>query len=369
MILLARIYTRNTDFEAGASALRKAITFRPDDPQLRVNLGEVLFQGGHHDEALDALYDANRLDGTHLQALDGLSSLLLAAAQAEMSPQIWAEARSFLETFCVLAPGNVAKRWRLAECYDREGNVAQRKRVLKEIIALESEDSGAAYLLAAMESDRAVTEGNVGYVRDVFDAAAINFDKALVDDLHYVVPQKIRAHLDCIAPTQTTFQRVLDLGCGTGLLAEAIGDRCNEIFGVDISSKMVEIARSKGGYTHLSVESIDGYLHENEQIFDVIVAADVLIYIGELEPTFRQIYEALGHDGVFIFSLEYASEPGFQLNPSGRFSYSQGYMDDLMERTGFETLRVEQTALRMEGSSAVQGMVYSLRKTTVANPD
>ena len=134
MILLARVYTRNTDFEAGAAALRKAITFRPDDPQLRVNLGEVLFQGGHRDEALDALYDANRLDGTHLQALDGLSSLLLAAAQAEMSPQIWAEARSFLETFCVLAPGNVAKRWRLAECYDREGNVPQRKRVLKEII-------------------------------------------------------------------------------------------------------------------------------------------------------------------------------------------------------------------------------------------
>jgi len=369
IMLLARIHTENTDYNRGAALVRKAIEYRPKNAQLRVNLGEVLFQAGDRTGALKALYAAHEIDGSHLQALEGVSSLLLAQAKEQQSAQLWGEARCFLEQFCRAAPSNVPKRWRLAECYEREGKLDERAQLLREILALEGPDSSAAYLLAAMENDGSVREGHLGYVRDVFDAAASQFDTALVEELGYVVPKKIHDQLDAISPPGTVFQHVLDLGCGTGLVAEALGARCQTLVGVDISSKMVEIAQDKGLYTDLFVESIDHYLTRCEARFDLVIAADVLIYIGQLESTFQQIFDVMEDGGLFIFSVEHGADQGVELNPSGRFSYSRDYIDQCLTAVGFRAVKVEATPLRMEGSSEVSGLIFSLQKEPACVPD
>jgi SAM-dependent methyltransferase len=77
--------------------------------------------------------------------------------------------------------------------------------------------------------------------------------------------------------------RVLDLGCGTGLVAMAIGDLPIESFtGVDLSPRMLAHARAKRIYAELREGDIIADLNSHSQRWPLITAADVLCYMGGL---------------------------------------------------------------------------------------
>ncbi|MGO8659116.1 methyltransferase domain-containing protein, partial [Rhizobium ruizarguesonis] len=69
------------------------------------------------------------------------------------------------------------------------------------------------------------------------------------------------------------FKRLLDLGCGTGLTGGALRDLCEDMTGIDISEKMVEIAHEKDLYETLFVAEVEDFLDDNdEEAFDIITA-------------------------------------------------------------------------------------------------
>src|SRR5690349_14750812 len=76
------------------------------------------------------------------------------------------------------------------------------------------------------------------YVRTLFDQYAPEFDRALLDILHYRGPRVLRdaviaaLHAAGRAPK---FSRAIDLGCGTGLSARACARYTDEIIGFDLS--------------------------------------------------------------------------------------------------------------------------------------
>ena len=82
---------------------------------------------------------------------------------------------------------------------------------------------------------------------------------------------------------------VLDLGCGTGLAGAWLKDYARSMVGVDISEQMVLAAGKKMLYQDLQVKPIDEYLRDCKKTFDIVVAADVLAYIGDLSDTFTQV--------------------------------------------------------------------------------
>ena len=82
---------------------------------------------------------------------------------------------------------------------------------------------------------------------------------------------------------------ILDIGCGTGGAGAWLKDYARSIVGVDISDKMVELARKKMLYQELHVQPLDIYLEACTKSFDLVVAADVFSYVGELEETFKQV--------------------------------------------------------------------------------
>jgi predicted TPR repeat methyltransferase len=102
-------------------------------------------------------------------------------------------------------------------------------------------------------------------------------------------------------------------------------------------------------------------LQDADGCYDVIVAADVFVYIGNLDSVFRSARRALAEDGVFIFSTELeTAHDGFVLRKSGRFAHSDSYIRNLGEQAGFSLLNSEEVDLRREGGVVIRGAVYML---------
>ena len=58
---------------------------------------------------------------------------------------------------------------------------------------------------------------------------------------------------------------------------------------MDLSEEMVKLARKKQLYQELLVMPIENYLSTSEKQFDLVVAADVLSYIGDLSQTIEKV--------------------------------------------------------------------------------
>jgi predicted TPR repeat methyltransferase len=140
--------------------------------------------------------------------------------------------------------------------------------------------------------------------------------------------------------TYTSFMNgsldILDIGCGTGIAGAWMKDYARTLVGVDLSDEMVKVAAKKQLYQELHVQPLNDYLAVCNKTFDLVVAADVLSYVGDLSTTFNQVAKVLRPGGHFAFTAEtapsdsYLSERGYRLMRNGCFGYSKKYIDDLV---------------------------------------
>ena len=72
--------------------------------------------------------------------------------------------------------------------------------------------------------------------------------------------------------------------------------------------------------------------------FDLIVAADALVYFGDLAPLFAAVGTALTADGLFAFSVETRDGDGFKLEPTMRFAHSRAYVETTAREAGLRSL-------------------------------
>jgi SAM-dependent methyltransferase len=99
---------------------------------------------------------------------------------------------------------------------------------------------------------------------------------------------------------------VVDLGCGTGLLARELIDAGYSVLGIDISEAMVEISRRRAPEAEFRVGSL--FEAEIPPCVAVTAVSEVLNYLfdeedGGLVPLFRRVYEVLVPGGVFVFDV------------------------------------------------------------------
>ena len=74
------------------------------------------------------------------------------------------------------------------------------------------------------------------YVARLFDDYAPRFDAHLIESLAYRAPALIADALDSAAPGRR-FAHALDIGCGTGLMGQAVRGRVDHLTGVDLSPR------------------------------------------------------------------------------------------------------------------------------------
>ena len=144
------------------------------------------------------------------------------------------------------------------------------------------------------------------------------------------------------------------------MTGEEIRSHCTNLEGIDLSRKMLEIAKSRDIYDNLEHADIVEYLSNAELDFDYFIATDVFIYVGDLSEVFRLIKARNKKPGQLIFSTEHTNERGFHLEKSGRYSHSTSYIEELCKEFKFSISHFSETNLRKEKGSFLIGGLYFL---------
>lgn len=220
---------------------------------------------------------------------------------------------------------------------------------------------GLAEKIAQAEAMRARPRSDAGYVRHLFDQFSADYDARMLSQLSYRAPQILRRLADLTMPGRKGLA-VLDLGCGTGLSGAAFKDLAARLDGIDLSPAMIEKARARGLYDSLAVADIEHTLAPVAGRTDLALAADTLVYLGDLEATMRGVARALKPDGFFLFTVESKEGEGFELGPKRRWRHSESYLRRLAGANGLEIAGFLACSPRTEGGAPVDGFAMALRK-------
>ncbi|MGD9801456.1 MAG: methyltransferase domain-containing protein, partial [Parvularculaceae bacterium] len=261
------------------------------------------------------------------------------------------------------APNWPSAQWSLGKARREIGDRAGAAAAFRECLRLDPEDAlGASLALAELDAAVTVDAAPAAYVKALFNAYADDFDKALVERLDYSTPQQLADIIRAARGENGRFKRALDLGCGTGLAGEAIVADAIWLEGVDLSDGMIEKAREKGVYDALSAGDIQSALHNATAHYDLILAADVLVYFGELAKVFAAVASRLEQGGLFAFSVEKGAGADWSVHASLRFTHSADYVGRALKAAGLELMRMEESALRKDRGADIIGLLVLARK-------
>lgn len=231
-----------------------------------------------------------------------------------------------------------------------------------------ADHGGAAIRLAALGAEAAPRKMPDAYVETLFDQHAAAFDDILVQQLGYTVPVLLAEALRKAAPGP--YARGLDLGCGTGLTGGALAEFVETFIGLDISEAMVAEADDRDVYDGLYVAEAEDFLEnigDAEEDFDLIVATDVLPYIGDPSRLFAAMAGKAAPGAVIGFSTESfeagEGEPGYRVLPTHRYAHDPHFIAEELEKAGFELLYNPVITVRMEQGSPAPGYLFLARKS------
>jgi predicted TPR repeat methyltransferase len=316
--LLAMILTERNEPAEAATLITRAIALAPEVAWYHLNLGHAYAASGLDDRAVEAMQASVRLD-----------------------------------------PGNAIPRYDLARHHLRHGRSDEALVALRQVLARDPSHERARFLVASLTGGHANT-APADYVTELFDSYAPRFEAHLVNVLDYKVPAQLAALVTAAGHEPQRAWHVIDLGCGSGLGGVAFRDFAQHLVGSDLSPKMIEIARTRGVYDELHVEDLTATLGRASANVDLVVAADVFIYVGALEASFHAASNALRPGGLFAFSTELCEGDGYRLLPSSRYAHASGYIRALAQRHGFAIRDARDTVLRMDHTGPVAGMLYVL---------
>jgi predicted TPR repeat methyltransferase len=200
------------------------------------------------------------------------------------------------------------------------------------------------------------------YVRHLFDQFSATYDHTMVQDLAYRAPQILRSLAEMLMIGLDGPLDILDLGCGTGLGGEVFKSLAKRLDGVDLSPLMIQHANAKGIYGELSVEDIETFLENSHRRYDLLIAADTVVYFGDLSRLLHAVRANLKPNGSFLFTAEKQAGPGFSLGPKRRYRHSDEYLRAAAESSGFSCVGILDCSPRNDAGEPVEGLAVALRR-------
>jgi predicted TPR repeat methyltransferase len=341
--------------DAAATILEGAVELRPDHAPTHANLASVYRALGRLDAARTQAERATRCDSRYA---DGWMEL----GMARQAQGHWEGAAAAYERATATAPREARTWYCLGEARRALGDANRARYAYDKALKLDPADiHGAALGLALAGGAPAPDKAPEAYVRQLFDDYADKFDHALLNKLDYCAPQLLA---DALARTvdRRGGMAVMDAGCGTGLMGPELKSYATRLDGVDLSPAMVARAGERGLYDELVVGDLVKTLTARPASYDLVVAADVLVYLGDLEPVMAAIRLALKPGGSFAFTVEKTDQAEtYALGPKQRYAHSPGYIRACAEAAGFEVALQEDAVTRRDGGQDVPGMVVVMR--------
>jgi len=338
----------------------KIITFdikpaKPIVPQLLVDFDAAMATDDRN-AAENCLLSILRVNANNQAALFLLANLYINANAKH-------EAHKILRHALKLYPNDYRMHKLLGRMHAAQGKYKASVAAYRQSLKLNPDSPEVQYFLDAVEG-RAPTIAPREYIIGLYDDYAVRFEKSLLQHLKY------HAHIDLVNILQTHAQlaqpisTVLDLGCGTGLLGQELCAKLQitTLIGIDLSANMLAAAQAKNIYTSLENSDLIEYLQNHSEVFELILAADVLIYFGELEHIFSAVFQRLQPRGYFAFTVEALQQGSVKLQANGRFQHSWSYIDTVVVRNGFRKIYSQGIDLRKEYGNIVPGYLVLLQK-------
>ena len=352
---LGVIAHRRGDLAGARDLFVRALAINANLAEAHNNLGVVLQAEGQIEAAVGHFRQALRVQETYLDARNNLAMALLTLGRFVEAVAEWRRALA-------LAPGGsgtdicIIKALYGFHLADREGA----RRLGHVIRAAYPERPILQHGTAGILGEAAPAHTNLEYVRALFDFFADNFELAL-DRLLYS-PKPLIDVLAAAMPLRERGHDILDAGCGTGLCAGFLRPWARTLVGCDLSLAMIAQAGARRIYDELEVSELTAFLGRRRGTFDMVVAADVVIYFGDLAPLLSAARMALREGGVFAFSLETPELPdpagaGFVICPSGHYKHTPAYVEAAVARAGFVLRRAEVNSLRLEEGHEAKGLM------------
>ena len=257
------------------------------------------------------------------------------------------------------APGWALGWFRLGEMAEAAGQAAQAVEAWRTVLKLDPADRAGARLKLELAGAAERSSAPPGaFVEALFDQYADSFDASLVEKLAYRVPDLLLEAVRPLAP----FGAAVDLGCGTGLMGGKLRPLVRQLEGYDISAAMLRKAEAKKVYDLLEKADLQT-LELPEKSADLIVAADVFMYVGALEGVVAMAARALRPGGVFAFSVERldaagkSRRSGVELRDSRRYAHTDVYVQDVAKAAGLEIRSLARETIRMDRGAPIGGTI------------
>lgn len=386
------------DWEGAARDAAEAVVAQPSDADAKARLGTALLELGYIKEAIACMQEALAAAPNLVGCREALARALEAAGDIEAADRVLTDGlapgpanvtlfnaaimlnlrrRDFVQAVAqaeqaVLAGIADATTFALkghASC--SLGQHDQAVQAYQEALKLAPEDQHIRHLAAAHGMTSEGRRAPADYVRHAFDAYAGRFDAHLAS-LGYAIPSLIA---DVVARHPkiaggNALGPVLDLGCGTGLVAMALGDLpLGPFTGIDLSPNMLAEAERKRLYATLREADIIEDLSTQSSQWPLIVAADVVCYFGDLKGLMHGISRCLAPEGWFVFSIETLLPdrdgvlPGngdWALLRQGRYAHTHDYVYDCISEADLRIAQNDRCVIRREAGADVPGLLLTI---------
>lgn len=353
-------YQSGQYLEAEAS-LSASLALLPGRASTLTNLGATRLKLGQPAQALEVLQEALAREPGNVEALGHC-----AAALGELGRP--APALACLDRLLAADP-SVGHAWSVRgtvlKALGRPWDAAESYR---QALARGADPQLNSYYLAALGGSEAPPAAPLHYVEQLFDGYAGAFDGHLVEQLNYRGPQVL---VDPLQASGKRFDNALDLGCGTGLCGPLLKRLAARVTGVDLSQNMLDRAAESGSYAALLHQDLATFLATTPERFDLVVAADVLIYLGALEAVFAGAARVIPEGGAFCFSVEDAAGAGvpsqadganYVLQSSMRYAHAESYIRRLADHGGFEVADTVRQPVREDQGTPIPGLYFWLTR-------
>jgi predicted TPR repeat methyltransferase len=314
---LARALLAANDAGEAVRVARETALLNPSVAMAAVSLGEALWVAGALPTAIGEFQRALRLDPSLDEARFGLGRAWLDAGEPEKALEAFEEVES----------------------------------------ASDELKSAVGQAEAAKDQPRS----DARYVRHLFDQFSTDYDSRMRGQLGYRAPEILREMASMVLLQQSRLS-ILDLGCGTGLAGVVFKPMAARLDGVDLSPAMIEKARALGIYHALAVADIESGLGTFNRQYDLILAADTVVYLGDLGRLFAGITNCLADDGMFLFTVEKKDGGGFERGPKRRWRHSESYLREAATHAHLNISGLIACSPRMEAGVPVDGLAVALSR-------
>ncbi|MCH9756313.1 MAG: tetratricopeptide repeat protein [Gammaproteobacteria bacterium] len=382
--------------ELAEQAFHAVLALDKTHTDARTNLGVIALKKEQNQQAITYFSEALGFDETHENARNNLAATFIHhnrfenalthynillenhpdnieygynAGVAEMALGHLDKAQTHFKSVLKKNAIHSASLTNLASIASRLNQTSDAIHYLKRAKAANPQDTSSTFMLDALTEAAPMREASHEYAKNLFDNYALHYEKHMSDTLNYCVPKHIAQYLHHFIPNSTLttnehplhVKRTLDIGCGTGLSGIVLRELSLHLTGVDLSPKMLAEAEQKAIYDELFEADLIPFLAQKTQPFSLIVAADVLPYLGELDTLFKHVKKALSPSGLFILTTEVSKSTDWLLQKTARFAHHPDYIQTLAKQYAFDILQQKTLIARKHHDKDLPIILYALQ--------